>query len=144
MDQVLTHPVVLAIDFHHLNTCWFPWSARRLVPGAGVQPDAALLGGVHDRTPVGPLPGAARLRLQQAVRPGSPLLQGQQQGGLTGRHTHTHTLYKLTNKLKYKLSLSLSLSLSSGRGRQPRGQREVVVHGAAPSQETPGAPQWTH
>ena len=89
MDQVSTPAVILVI--HPLNTCWFPRSARRLVPGAGVQPDAALLGGVHDRTPVGPLPRAARLRLQQAVRPGSPLLQGQQQGGLTGRHTLTHS-----------------------------------------------------
>ena len=119
MDQVSTPAVILVI--HPLNTCWFPRSARRLVPGAGVQPDAALLGGVHDRTPVGPLPRAARLRLQQAVRPGSPLLQGQQQGGLTGRHTLTHSharrapslafsLYKPTNKLKYKLGHCFKIS----------------------------------
>lgn len=54
--------------------------ARAHLPVPGVQPDAALHRGVRGGAAVGAVPGAARLRLQQAVLAGHPLPQGQRQG----------------------------------------------------------------
>lgn len=57
-----------------------PSAVREHVPLPDLQPDAPLHGGLYCRTPVGAVPGAARLRLQQAVLPGDSLPQGQRQG----------------------------------------------------------------